>query len=306
MVNEHLAYDGKTRVFTGENPNVWKYVFDLRGYPAEAVLYRYESFTKRTVLCISTQCGCPVGCTFCGTGNRFLKNLSYVEIVKQVEIVFKDQGFNVTGEMGRCEKLQIMAMSMGESFLNYKEVSSALWVLNHKYPNADLLISTIAPNKPKELVDFITLSKKIYKVGLQFSIHKSTDEERNKIIPYKNKLSLREIRNYGIQWFIETGRNPYINYCIDGSNNSKDDAERLMNLFPPNVFCATFSVVCSADETMTDAGYHNLDAIREFEKLFMSEGYNTRIFDPVGATDIGSGCGQLWYVQQKMKEIMEK
>ena len=301
MTNEYIASDGVTKVFTGENPNVWKYVFDFDGYPAEAVLYRYESFETRTVLCISTQCGCPVGCTFCGTGNRFLKNLDWTEILEQVHIVFKDQGLDNSNFS--CNKMQIMFMSMGEPFLNYENVAMALQELNMKYPKADLLISTIAPNKPKELASFIHTSKLVGKIGLQFSVHRSTDHERDKLIPYRNKLSLRDLRNYGLQWFIETGRKPYINYCIDGKNVTQGDVTNLMDLFPPNVFCFTFSVVCSADETMKEAGYRDINYIKEVEQEFMEAGYDTRVFDPAGQDDIGGGCGQLWYVQQKLKEI---
>jgi adenine C2-methylase RlmN of 23S rRNA A2503 and tRNA A37 len=54
--------------FDSSEGNVWKYVFDFGNAVAEAVLYKYESFYKRTVLCISVQSGCPVGCKFCGTG----------------------------------------------------------------------------------------------------------------------------------------------------------------------------------------------------------------------------------------------
>lgn len=75
-----------------------------------------------------------------------------------------------------------------------------------------------------------------------------------------------------------------------------------VNVFSPVVFNFTFSVVCSKDENMKEAGYKNLDEIRAFEKIFLEEGYNTRIFDPAGQDDIGGGCGQLWYVQQWMKE----
>ena len=49
---------------------------------------------------------------------------------------------------------------------------------------------------------------------------------------------------------------------------------------------------------MKEAGYKNIDKIKEFEKRFIDAGYDTRIFDPAGQDDIGGGCGQLWYVQQ--------
>jgi 23S rRNA (adenine2503-C2)-methyltransferase len=68
------------------------------------------------------------------------------------------------------------------------------------------------------------------------------------------------------------------------------------------IFNFTFSVVCSANENMKEAGYKNLVSIRDFEQQFIDKGYNTRIFNPDGQDDIGGGCGQLWYVQQWMRE----
>ena len=103
-------------------------------------------------------------------------------------------------------------------------------------------------------------------------------------------------------WWKETGRHPYLNYCIDGTNNTTYDSERLMMLFSPIVFNFTFSVVCSKNENMKAAGYRELENIRGFEKLFLENGYNTRVFNPAGQDDIGGGCGQLWYVQKWLKE----
>lgn len=289
------------KVFQGKNPNVWKYVFDFDGAPAEAVLYRYPTFKERTVLCISVQSGCPVGCTFCGTGNKFVRNLSTYEMLYQVSSIISEHNINTY----EVQKLQIMFMSMGEPFLNYNNVKEAIHDINALYPNADLLVSTIAPNKPTEFKSFIDLSKQIDKVGLQFSIHESFDYVRNKLIPFKNKMSLLDIRNYGIEWYAKTGRKPYCNYCITGKNNAATDFGSLQIVFPPNVFCFTFSVVCSYDETMKDAGYRNLEQIKDFEQRFIRNGYDTRVFDPAGQDDIGGGCGQLWYVQKKLKEANE-
>ena len=64
----------KTKRFDSSEGNVWKYVFDFENAVAEAVLYKYEDFYKRTVLCVSVQSGCPVGCKFCGTGKKFIRN----------------------------------------------------------------------------------------------------------------------------------------------------------------------------------------------------------------------------------------
>lgn len=287
------------RKFTGKNENVIKYVFTGEDYVLESVLYKYPEYMERTVICCSVMSGCPVGCTFCGTGNKFIKNIESTLIVDQINTVLED--VNIKDKMNECKKFQIMFMSMGEPLLNWDNVEIAIKELNVLYPNAQLLLSTIAPKKPENFRRLIELAEEIDKVGLQFSIHKSTDEARTKLIPYKNKYSLREIRDIGIYFYAKTGRKAYCNYCIDGTNNTDEDANNLLNLFSPTAFCFTFSVVCSADETMKDAGYRNLEAIRTFETKFIENGYNTRIFDPAGQDDIGGGCGQLWYVQDWMK-----
>lgn len=286
--------------FDSSEGNVWKYVFTKTDMVAEAVLYRYMSFYDRTVICCSTMSGCPVGCKFCGTGNRFVRNLMCDEIIEQVRAVLKDQDIEDVGKLGK--RFQIMFMSMGEPLLNWSEVESAIRKLHDLFPNAELLLSTIAP-KDKDVWDsVIQLSKDINKVGLQFSIHKSTDQDRNLLIPYENKLTLREIRDIGIIWWRETGRHPYLNYCIDGTNNMYADVERLTTLFSPIIFNFTFSVVCSANENMKEAGFRELDTVRAFENKFAEKGYNTRVFNPDGQDDIGGGCGQLWYVQKWMRE----
>lgn len=288
------------KVFESSEGNVWKYVFTKNDMVAEAVLYRYENFYKRTVICCSTMSGCPVGCKFCGTGNKFIRNLTTDEIVDQITTVLKEKNIVDVGKIGL--RFQIMFMSMGEPLLNWDAVEEAIRRLHMLFPKAELLLSTIAPNKPNVWEKLIKLSKEIDRVGLQFSIHKSSDQERNILIPYKNKLRLDEIRDIGTVWWMETGRHPYLNYCIDGSNNTLSNAQFLMNMFSPVIFNFTFSVVCSADESMKDAGFRELKDIRAFERLFMKRGYNTRVFNPDGQDDIGGGCGQLWYVQKWMKE----
>lgn len=291
------------KVFESSEKNVFKYVFTSKDAVVEAVLYKYNDFYERTVICCSTMSGCPVGCKFCGTGNCFIRNLNSEEIVCQIVTILKDKKIEDVSERGK--RFQIMFMSMGEPLLNWDSVEEAIEMLHAMYPEAELLLSTIAP-KTENYGRLISLSKRIDKVGLQFSIHKAFDNLRNVLIPYEDKLTLREIRDLGILWWKETGRHPYLNYCIDGKNNRVDDSWELMNLFSPMVFNFTFSVVCSKNENMKEAGFKNLREIRDFEKRFLDKGYNTRIFNPDGQDDIGGGCGQLWYVQQWMREHKEK
>lgn len=288
------------KVFASSEGNVWKYVFTKEDMVAEAVLYKYNDFYERTVICCSVMSGCPVGCTFCGTGSKFVRNLQANEIVEQIETVLSDK--NLLQDINKkCKKLQFMFMSMGEPMLNWDEVEKAIRILNSKFDNAQLLLSTIGCDNDDVFSKVISISKEIDKIGLQFSIHKSNDEDRNKLIPFHKKMNLEKIRDAGIIWWRETNRKPFLNYCIDGSNNTDNNFKELTNLFSPIIFNFTFSVVCSKDENMKDASFRNLNVIKDFQNRFLEKGYNVRMFDPAGQDDIGGGCGQLWYVQNWLK-----
>ena len=82
--------------------NVSKYVFDFGNAVAEAVLYKYPTYEERTVICCSTQSGCPVGCRFCGAGDAFVRSLTGDEIVAQVQHLFADRGIN-PDDVRRCQ-----------------------------------------------------------------------------------------------------------------------------------------------------------------------------------------------------------
>jgi len=278
-----------------KDENVLKYVFDLGTAVAEAVLYKYPTYEARTVICCSTQSGCPVGCRFCGAGDAFVRSLTASEIVDQVKYLFTDRGIDPT-KVGRC---QIMFMSMGEPLLNLSNLSEAIRQLNGLYPKAALLISTSAPR-----VDYAPLrelSAEIGQVGLQFSVHESTDERRNQLIPFKAKLTLAEIAQEGGAWFEATGRQPFFNYCAHPANVSDQDADRIEALYNPVIWQATISVVCERDESVSAANQRQRDLGLGFLEKLNQRGFSTRCFDPAGQDDIGGGCGQLWFVQDWMR-----
>jgi len=276
------------------NPLVSKFVFKNSTAVAESVLYQYPTYLDRTVICCSTQSGCPVGCRFCGAGDYFVRSLTADEIVAQPDYLLQQTGVNPND----MKRLQIMFMSMGEPLLNMKELSHALAELYLKYPTAALLISTSGPRV--DYSDIIHISKKIPTIGLQFSIHESTDEARNKLIPFKAKLDLAGIAHEGTKWFKATGRKPFFNYCVHELNNTQDDVDRLFALFNPGVWNATISVICERDESVSAANARQRDLAFRFMGLMVGAGYNTRMFDPAGQDDIGGGCGQLWFVQDWM------
>lgn len=282
--------------------NVRKYVFTnegAKGAVAESVLYKYPTYNERTVICCSTQSGCPVGCRFCGTGEFFIRSLTGDEIVAQVQHLFSDQDINPA----EVQRGQIMFMSMGEPLLNKQGLVDALRQLYLLYPNFALLISTSAPAVDYQWVRDISVE--IPTIGLQFSVHESTDEARDKLIPFKAKLNLEQIAAEGVKWFEATGRQPFFNYCAHDKNSSKDDAVRLYNLFDPLIWQSTVSVICEQDESVAAANVRQRKLATDFMDMLLNYGYSTRCFDPAGQDDIGGGCGQLWYVQDYAKNHPE-
>lgn len=221
------------------NPDVRKFIFKKDNAIAESVLYKYPDYATRTVICCSTQSGCPVGCRFCGAGDYFVRSLDYNEIIKQPEYLLDQTGVNPND----IKNLQIMFMSMGEPMLNYSNLKIALKELHGMYPNAKLLISTSAPRHFEAFWDLNKLSQEIPTIGLQFSVHYTTNEQRQKLIPTKT-MSLEEIVATGTNWYRATDRKPFFNYCVGEDNNTVEDADRLRALFDPSIWQATLSVIC--------------------------------------------------------------
>jgi 23S rRNA (adenine2503-C2)-methyltransferase len=276
--------------------NVAKFVFSRSDAVTESVLYRYPDYKTRTVICCSTQSGCPVGCRFCGSGDYFVRSLTADEIISQPEHLLSLVDCN-PDEMGR---LQIMFMSMGEPLLNLKGLEPAIERLHAMYPKAALLISTSAPKVDYKRV--AELSQRVPTVGLQFSVHESTDVARDLLIPFKAKLSLKEIAEEGKAWFHATGRKPFFNYCAHDKNETAADADRITALFDPAIFCATVSVVCERSEGLPATNQHQRDLATSFANRLVERGFDVRVFDPAGQDTIGGGCGQLWFIQKWMQD----
>lgn len=278
--------------------NVKKFVFTKEDAVAESVLYKYPTYKDRTVICCSTQAGCPMGCRFCGAGDNFVRSLTAEEIVQQPVHLLKSTGIK---RVDQIKRLQIMFMSMGEPMLNYTELEKALYRLNELFPQAKLLISTSAPTTYGAFAKLNFASTEIENIGLQFSVHESTDFERKKLIPAKT-MTLEEIASTGYDWYVSTGRKPFFNYCVHPRNNTLKNVDQLLKLFNPQVWESTISVICERDEHVAAANKRQEKLAFDFMQLMIKAGYSTRMFNPAGQDDIGGGCGQLWFVQDWMKQ----
>jgi 23S rRNA (adenine2503-C2)-methyltransferase len=200
------------------------------GAEVEAVLIPEE---ERTTLCISTQVGCPLACSFCATGALgFTRNLGAAEIVDQVcrmrELLPAERRIT-----------NIVFMGMGEPLLNLPEVTEAIRTLIHPkgfgMAPRRVTVSTVGP-----------LLRSV-PVNLAVSLHGTTDEVRDQLVPLNRRFPLAALLGELRRLDQVTRRRPvFFEYTlIAGVNDSLEDAQRLapllrgipckLNLIPMNV-----------------------------------------------------------------------
>ena len=166
-----------------------KFPFELQsGHVMEAVLMRYtDKGGKRNTVCVSSQVGCALKCTFCATGKLgFSKNLTEEEIADQVlyfDHVLKKEGERVTN---------VVYMGMGEPFLNYDQVVKSVRVLNDErclnIAARNITVSTSG------VVDGIKRFRdEDWQVNLAVSLHAPTQEGRAAIMPIALPYTLDQL-----------------------------------------------------------------------------------------------------------------
>lgn len=138
---------------------------------------------ERWMIGVSTMSGCPVGCKFCATGAmKKCHILSSEDIVAQVEFVVAQR----QEKFGDAFEHKINYTRMGEPFLNIENVKKAISTIDKLFPNTHHYISTIGIQG----ADYSWIKDNI---TLQVSVHSLSNEKRDWLIPYKNKVSLEEI-----------------------------------------------------------------------------------------------------------------
>lgn len=245
----------------------------------EGVLMRYEHGHS---LCISTQVGCRMGCSFCAsTKEGLVRNLSAYEMAAQVYEVEKK--FNVTIS-------NIILMGSGEPLDNYDNVIKFIKLITSpKGKNISIRSITISTSG---LADRIyDLADENLKVGLAISLHSSNDEYRREIMPVAKKYSVAEIVK-AAKYFSEknSSRITFEYTIIDGKNNRDEDVKNLKSLFrniKAHVNLIPLNPVTGFDERKPER-----KALEEFEKKLINSGINTTIRRTLGA-DIDASCGQL-------------
>jgi 23S rRNA (adenine2503-C2)-methyltransferase len=248
-------------------------------YPATS------SSRARTTVCVSSQVGCPIGCTFCATGQSgFDRNLTEAEIV--------DQFLAVGRELGQGDRAltNVVFMGMGEPMNNYAAVVGAVrrWAdpstLN--FSPRRVTISTIG------LVPSIErLSAEGLPVNLAISLHAPDDDLRSSMIPVNRKYPIAAIIAAARAHAERTGRRTSYEYVLlDGVNDSLEQARRLARLVNHRL-CHVNLIPMNRIEGSTFAPPSKARA-QAFQAVLQAAGISTTIRATRGL-DIDAACGQL-------------
>ena len=243
---------------------------------------------NRGTLCISSQAGCALACTFCSTGRQgFNRNLTVAEIIGQLWLANRDLGRGVSAARPITN---VVMMGMGEPLANFDNVVAALQLMldddAYGLSRRRVTLSTSG------LVPALDRLRDTCPVALAVSLHAPNDALRDELVPINRKYALRELLAACVR-YIEKAPRDFVTFeyvMLDGVNDTTAHARQLVTLVR--------SVPCKINlipfNPFTQSGYRrsSADAIARFREILMRGGLIATVRKTRGA-DIDAACGQL-------------
>lgn len=255
-----------------------KYLLKLSD--AETIESVFLPYEDRNSVCVSTQIGCPVACTFCATADcGFIRNLTAGEIVDQVLTLQERSGKRIT---------HVVFMGMGEPLLNFDNLIKAVHLLNDEIGISmrRLTVSTVG---------IIPAIRKLADLDLQLtlaiSLHSPDDELRKSIIPLASRFPLDELINACKDYANTTKRRITFEYLmIAGLNDSPQQADKLAKLL--HGILGHVNLIPYNEVEGKPYKRPSKDAIAGFRKVLESLGIEVTQRMERGHT-VSAACGQL-------------
>ena len=262
------------------------------GHEVETVYIPEEG---RGTLCISSQVGCTLTCTFCHTGTqKLVRNLTPGEIVGQVLLARDDLGeWPAPGRAPKDETRllsNIVLMGMGEPLYNFDAVRDAMKIAMD--PEGISLSRRRITLSTSGVVPMIARTAEEIGCQLAISFHATTDEVRDKLVPINKKWPLKELLE-ALRTYPKLSNSERITFeyvMLKGVNDSDDDARRLVKLIrgiPAKINLIPFNEWPGAPYQRSD-----WERIESFAEIVYRAGYASPIRTPRGE-DIMAACGQL-------------
>ncbi len=197
-----------------------KYLFELDdGNTIESV---FIPESDRQTVCISTQVGCGMNCSFCATGkNGLVRNLTSAEIVDQPLFMTRLTGKKINN---------IVVMGQGEPLINYDATLKAIKIMNDP-KGMEIGARHITISTCGIIPGILKLAKEPLQVNLAVSLHAASDDLREQLMPIAKQYSLEELMAAIRQYIEQTGRRVTFEYTmIDGVNDRPQDVQKLVQL----------------------------------------------------------------------------
>ncbi|MFA5715081.1 MAG: 23S rRNA (adenine(2503)-C(2))-methyltransferase RlmN [Candidatus Paceibacterota bacterium] len=263
-----------------EEGNTVKALIELEdGLKIESVLMKHND--SRFTVCVSSQVGCPLACSFCATGTMGLKrNLEPFEIINQVLLFSR--------YLKNKKITNIVFMGMGEPFLNYDNVISAVRILNSsEYFNIGSRKISISTSGIVEGIE--RFAKETLQVNLSISLHAPNNELRSKLMPVNKKYPLENVLKAVDDYILKTKRKVMFEYLmIKGKNDSLSCAKELARLMKKPLYMVNLIVYNPTGKFVPS----DSRTIKKFKGYLEKEGVFTTQRYEFGR-GIKAACGQL-------------
>lgn len=270
------ADNGRTRKWLFRAPD---------GASIEAVLMGYE---RRTTLCISSQAGCAMACTFCATGQfGFERHLDSGEIVAQV--AFANAALRSEPIPGSPDHVtNVVFMGMGEPLANYGNLRESL----HRMIDViDLAARSVTVSTVGVVPGILKLAEEPWQVGLAVSLHAADDELRNTLIPLNKRYPLDDLINAALHFYEKTGRRVSIEWTLmAGVNDNADQARKLADI--ARRLRAHINVIALNPTPLTPHEAPSRLGVTDFMRELAQHGANATFRETRGQ-EIDAACGQL-------------
>ena len=248
----------------------------------------------RGTLCISSQVGCALECTFCSTGRQgFNRNLTVSEIIGQLWIanqsLRKVDGYDMLAPTDRIISNVVM-MGMGEPLANYDNVVTAMQIMldDHAYGLSRRRVTLSTSG----LVPQMDRLKEDCPVALAVSLHAPNDRLRDEIVPINKKYPIKELMAACERYLVKAPRD-FVTFeyvMLDGVNDTVEHAHQLLEVVR-NVPCK-FNLIPLNPFLNSGYGTSTPNHIRVFKDILMHAGYVVTVRKTRGE-DIDAACGQL-------------
>ncbi len=277
VVHEHFSTDGTRKwVVRATGDNLIETVLIPEG--------------DRATLCVSSQVGCSLDCSFCSTGKQgFNRNLTAAEIIGQLRVAI--QSFGPIDPKGPRRVTNVVFMGMGEPLMNFEPVMDAISLMMED--NAYGLSKRRVTLSTAGLVPGIDKLGEVTDVSLALSLHAPNDELRNDLVPLNKRYSIAEVKAACNRYLdrLNDKRVITVEYTlIDGVNDHPAHARELgqvlkdlpckLNLIPFNPF------------PNSDYRRSSVKSIERFKDIMTKSGIVTTVRTTRG-DDIDAACGQL-------------